>query len=732
MDEEKRSDIDEILARVKKEASNRGKFKIFFGAMAGVGKTYSMLEAAKARKKEGIEVIVGYVETHKRAETDALLEGLEILPTKKVLYKNIEIREFDVDLALKRNPALILVDELAHSNAPGSRHLKRWQDVEDLLESGIDVYTTLNVQHCESANDVIAQITGVTVRETVPDTFVEKADDIELVDLPPEDLLQRLKEGKVYLGDQAERAVQNFFQIGNLIALRQLALQYTSRIVDTKMRFYKQVHSVSKVWNVRDRFLVSISPSPRAMRLIRAGKRIASGLGVEWIVIYVESPSKVYNKKDRDRIAEMMRFAEKLGAETITLSGQDIAETLISYARSKNITKIIIGKPGKPKWHEFIFGSVVNGVARKCGEIDLYLMSGEEHDHPANFKTPALKPFPWKGLAWTVAIVAICSALNWILFRGLKPVNLIMIYLLGVTLAAFRFGRRMSIIAAVLSVLSFDYFFVPPYFTFATADIQYTITLAVMLIVGFIIGGLTGRLRQQTIAMRFRENRTEALYHLNRDLAKTSNPDEIFQIAANHVQEFFKCAAVIFAPDNKGRLAVRFGDIEKAPLTANEQTVAQWVYDHKKIAGKDTDTLPGSKGIYLPFVGTEKTVGVIGLFSQEDKQLTDPDQLHILEMFVSQTALAVEGALLAMTAVKAESEIESERLRNMLLSTFSLDLPAPLKIISEAASDLLKSENVNDKSRHNELVQKIREEAKRLNKLSSEITKIIKSKKGEE
>jgi two-component system sensor histidine kinase KdpD len=722
-----KNNIEEILARVKAEESNRGKLKIFFGAMAGVGKTYSMLEAARVLKKEGIDVVVGYVETHGRVETDALLEGLEILPRKEVPYKNISLSEFNVDLALKRHPATVIVDELAHSNAPGSRHPKRWQDVEELLDAGINVYTTLNVQHCDSANDVIAQITGVTVRETVSDTFVEGAEDIELVDLPPEDLLKRLKEGKVYLGEQAQRAIQNFFQIGNLIALRQLALQYTSRIVDANMRSYKKSYSITKVWNVRDRFLVCISASPRAMRLIRAGKRIASSLGVEWIVAYVEVISQVPNRKGRTDIAEMLRLAEKLGAETVTLNGLNIAETLIGYARSRNITKIIIGKPGKPKWHEFIFGSVINELARKCGEIDLYLMSGEVQELPAKYEVPILKPFLWKGLFWTMGVVTICTAVDYFLFKQLNIVNLVMIYLSGITWVAFKYGRRMSIIASILSVLCFNFFFVEPYFTFAVADAEYLITLGAMLAIGVIIGSLTGRLRQQTIAMRLRENRTQALYYLNRDLAKTSNLDEIFQISVHYVQEFFKCPAVIFTPVKGKGIAIRFGDSKVLPLNPNEEAVAQWVYEHKKMAGKDTDTLPGSRGIYLPLTGAEKTVGVIGLFPREEKQLTDPDQLHILEIFVNQTAAAIEGAQFAAATIKTEAEIESERLRNLLLSTFSLDLPAPLRTISEAAAELLKPDNINDISKRNELIHKIHDEAKRLSDLSAEMTNIIKS-----
>jgi two-component system sensor histidine kinase KdpD len=726
---DERSDIGAILAKVKTEEPNRGKLKIFFGAMAGVGKTYTMLEAARAQKKEGVDVVAGYVETHKRAETDALLEGLEILPRKNIVYKGVDISEFDIDLALKRHPAIILVDELAHSNAPDSRNLKRWQDVEELLEAGIDVYTTLNVQHCESINDVVAQITGITVRETVPDTFIEKADDIELVDLPPEDLLKRLKEGRVYLGDQAERAIQNFFQIGNLIALRQLALQYTSRLVDANMRTYKQTYSVSKVWNVRDRFLVSISPSPHAINLIRAGKRIASGLGVEWIVVNVETPSYTYNKKDRARVAEMMRFAEELGAETITLTGQDVAESLVSYARSRNITKIIAGKPGKPRWHELLFGSTVNGLARKCGEIDLYLISGEAHGDPVKFELRLSKPFPWKSLLSTVITVALCSIIGRILSRYLGPENVVMMYLLGVVWIAYRYGLRASVIASFLSVLAFDYFFVLPYFTFVVADVKKDlVTFVVMLIVGITISVLTGRLRQQAISMRLRESRTQALYQLSRDLAKSSDPKELFQVAAMHIQKFFKCRSAIFSPDKKGKIEIFFDNSKGTALMENEQAVAQWVYEHKKMAGKDTDTLPGSRGLYLPLAGSEKTVGVIGIFPHEDKQFTDPEHLHMLEMFVNQTALAVEGAQLAAATVKAETEVENERLRNMLLSTFSFDIPAPLTAISEAAASLLIPENAHDPAKRDKLIRKIRAEAERLNGLAAEMTKIITSK----
>jgi two-component system, OmpR family, sensor histidine kinase KdpD len=721
-----RPNPDEVLARVKAEESRRGKLKIFFGAAAGVGKTYTMLESAKHRIKEGIDVVVGYVDTHRRAETEALLEGFEILPRIRVSYKNVDLDEFDIDSALKRIPRLILVDELAHTNAPGSRHPKRWQDIEELLDKGIDVYTTLNVQHCESANDVVAQITGVSVRETVPDTFVETADEIELVDLPTEDLLKRLREGKVYLGEQAEQAAQHFFQPGNLIALRQLALRYTQHNVDTKLLSYKQAHSISKIWNVSDRFLIGVSPSPYSIRLVRAGKRIAMDLGAEWTVVYVETPVE-RSTEERGRISETLRFAEQLGARVVTLTGQNIAETLISYARSKNITKIVLGKPGKPTWRDLIFGSVTEKLARSSGDIDLYLISGDVEETPVKFRPPFMTPFSWGNLIWTLGIISLCTGINWILFPNFAPVNVVMIYLLGVTWIAFRFGRRMSIIASFLSVIFFDFFFTLPYFSMKVEDFQYTFTFAVMLIVGITIAQLTGKLRRQAISLQVREDRTQTLYSLSRDLSLSSYPDELFQIGLKHIQDLFRCRAVIFTPDANKKVKVQFGDAKEAGISSSELAVAEWVFEHTKSAGKGTDTLPGSHGMYLPLSGSEKTVGVIGIFSDEDTQFADPDQLQILRMFVSQTASAVEGALLSAAAIQAESRMVNERLRNMLLTTFSYELPGPLNSISETASELLKPEIIEDKARREELIKKMCGEIDRLNELIAELPSIIDS-----
>jgi two-component system sensor histidine kinase KdpD len=724
---DKRPDPDKLLEQIQAEVSKRGRLKIFFGAVAGVGKTYAMLEDAGHRKKEGVDVVIGIVETHKRPETEVLLEGLEIIPLKSVSYRNIEVKEFDLEAALKRRPALILVDELAHSNTPGSRHTKRWQDVEELLDAGISVYTTLNVQHCESVNDIVAQITKVIVRETVPDTFVEKADEIELIDIPTEELLKRLREGKVYLGEQAELAAWNFFRFGNLIALRQLALKYTSRSVDTRLRLFKDIHAISTVWKVGEHFLVCISSNPRAAKIIRAAKQIASDLGAQWTVVHVERPSAFeQNAEDKGRVAEMLHFAEKMGASTATLSGEDFAETLISYARSKNISRIIIGKPGKPNLRETLFGSFIDKLTRKCGEIDLYLISGESEEEPPKTQYVPAKSFPWKGVLWAVFTIGLCTAIDKLLFSYLALANLIMVYLLGVAWLAFRYGRRISILGTLLSIVFFDFFFIPPFYSFSVMDKEHLITFGVMLVVGLIIGSLTGRLRRQTIELRLREEKTQVLYSLSRDLAKSSRPDELFQIFLSHIQDFFKCPAAILVADSTNRAltiltAISYG----RELATKELAVASWVYEHRKIAGKGTDTFSGSEGLYVPLTGSQEIVGVLGVFPSDEKQFLSPDNSHTLEMFVSQTALAVEGARLAEANIRAESELGRTRTRNMLLDTATYDVRGALDVISKSASELLKQEMVADETIRNSLIKEIIRQAEQLDNLAVELPKII-------
>jgi two-component system sensor histidine kinase KdpD len=690
-----------------------------------------MLEDAGHRKKEGIDVVIGIVETHKRPETEVLLEGLETIPLKSVSYRDIKISEFDLEAALKRRPALILVDELAHSNAPGARHSKRWQDVEELLDSGINVYTTLNVQHCESVNDIVAQVTKVIVRETVPDTFVERADEIELVDIPTEELLKRLKEGKVYLGEQAELATLNFFRFGNLIALRQLALKYTSRSVDTRLRLFKDVHAISTVWKVGEHFLVCISSNPRAVKIIRAARQIASDLGSQWTVVYVERPSAFErNAGDKGRVAEMLHFAEKMGATTVMLSGEDVAETLISYARSKNISRIIIGKPGKPSLRERLFGSFIDKLTRKCGEIDLYLISGESEEESPKAQPKVqyvpVKSFPWKGVFWAVFIVTLCTVVNKLLFPYLALANLIMVYLLGVVWLAFRYGQFISIVGMFLSVAFFDFFFVPPFYSFTIMDKEHFVTFGVMLIVGLIIGGLTGRMRRQTIELRSREENTRILYSLSRDLAKSSRPDELFQIFLSHIQDFFKCPAVIFVMNPANNVLTVLTAISSGRKPASkEQVVAAWVYEHCKIAGKGTDTFSGSEGLYVPLIGSQEIVGVLGIFPGEEKQFINPDNFHILEVFVSQVALAVEGARLAEENIRAEAELAKARVRNIILDTATYDVKGALNAISEAASELTKQEIAVDEAKRNNLIKEIIEQTKQLDNLAVELPKVI-------
>ncbi len=720
-----RPDPDKILKQVQTEESRRGKLKIFFGAVAGVGKTYSMLEEARHRKKEGMDVVVGVVETHKRSETEALLEGLEVLPRKAIFYKNIEIKEFDLEAALKKRPALILVDELAHTNAPGSVHSKRWQDVEELLEEGINVYTTLNVQHCESMNDLVAQITRVIVHETVPDSFLEKADEFELVDIPPEELLKRLKEGKVYLGEQAELAAQNFFRLGNLIALRQLALKYTARSVDNKLRAYKDIHTISTVWKVGEHFLVCISPNPRATKIIRAAKQIATDLGAQWTVAYVESFATLERVADKENVNSMLLFAEKMGAQTVTLSGEDIPETIVSYARSKNISKIVMGKPGKPRLRERLFGSFIDKLARKCGEIDLYLISGEVDEELPKVQYVPMETFSWQGILWAVAVVGVCTIINKLLSPYLALANLIMVFLLGITWLAFCYGRRVAIVGTLLSVASFDFFFIPPYHTFSVMEHEHVITFGVMLVVGLIIGSLTGRLRRQTIAMRLREQRTQVLYSLSKDLAKSSRPEELFQMLLAHIQDFFKYPAVIFTENQNKKLEILTAVGNSRDLALQEQETAGWVFQHKKPAGRGTETLSGSKGFYMPLMASQDAVGVIGIFPGESKDFLSPENQHVLDMFIKQTALAVEGAWLAAANIKAETELERTRLRNMIFDTSAYDVKDALRVIARSAAELLNPEVINNEEKRDKLVKDIQVQTKQLDDLAGELPKII-------
>jgi two-component system, OmpR family, sensor histidine kinase KdpD len=729
---EKRPDPDALLAHVKEQEARaaRGKLKLFFGAAAGVGKTYAMLEAARERQAEGIDVVVGYVETHGRLETEALLQGLEVLPPRLVEYRGATLREFDLDAALARRPAIILVDELAHTNAAGSRHTKRWQDVVELLGAGIDVYTTLNVQHLESLNDIVAKITGVVVRETVPDSVLEEVDEVELIDLPPDDLLERLREGKVYVPEQAQQAFQNFFRKGNLIALRELALRRTAERVDAQMRVYMRDHAIDQIWPAGERLLVCIGPSPHSVRLVRAAKRMADRLEGEWIAAYVETPAHArLSPEARERVVATMRLAEQLGARTVTLSGERMSAEVLAFARERNITKIIVGKPSRRLWRRIVFGSIVDALVEGSGEVDVYVISGEAEGPPLAVPRPRRpRATDWWQYAQAVSVVAVATGVAWLMFPLFQPANLIMTYLLGVILVATRQSRGPSILASVLSVAAFDFFFVPPYLTFAVSDAEYLITFAVMLLVGLVISSLTVRIRSQAEVAREREQQTAALYAMSREFASTRGIDALLAVAIRHMSQVFRSQVVVLLPDRTGRLVPRGeGQFE---VDANEMAVSRWVYEHRQAAGLGTATLPGARALYLPLMAPHGPVGVLGVRPPATHELDAPERLHQLETFANQTALAFERARLADEAQEAQVRAESERLQNSLLSSVSHDLRTPLTAITGAVSTVLDNDGRLDSDTRRDLLESVREEAERLSRLVANLLEMTRLQSG--
>ncbi|HWA55943.1 MAG TPA: DUF4118 domain-containing protein, partial [Gemmatimonadales bacterium] len=491
---EPRPSPEQLLERIRQEEARaaRGRLKIFFGANPGVGKTFAMLEEARAKRAEGMDVVVGLVETHGRQDTAALLSGLEILPRRTIEHRAVTLTEFDVDAALARRPTLILVDELAHTNAPGSRHERRWQDVEDLLAAGISVYTTLNVQHLESLNDVVAQITGIQVRETVPDEVFDGADDVELADLTPEDLLRRLQQGKVYLAEQAERAGEGFFRKGNLIALRELALRRVAERVDAQMRGYMRDHGIREVWPAGERLLVAVSDHASAARLVRAGRRISSTLKCEWIVLHVETPGTAgLSDAGRAHLVETLRLAEEAGAETATVPGHQVAEEILAYAAAHNVTRILAGKPRGSSWRGRLFGSTVDRLLRGSGDIDVYVITGDPEQAEPRTRPAPPRPAPLREFGFALLTVAACTVLGWLVFRRLSITDVAMVYLLGAMVVASRCGRGPSLLNAILSIALFDFLFVPPFFTFEVSDLNYILTFGTMLVVALLLSGFT-------------------------------------------------------------------------------------------------------------------------------------------------------------------------------------------------------------------------------------------------
>ena len=640
-----RPDPDDLLALANAEAERerRGKLKIFFGATAGVGKTYAMLEGARELARRGVDVVVGVVETHGRKETEALLDGLEILPRRVDEHRGVELAEFDLDGARARRPAVVLVDELAHTNAPGSRHAKRWQDVEELLAEGVDVWTTVNVQHLESLNDLVGKVTGVAVRETVPDSILERADQVELVDLPPEELIKRLQEGKVYVPEQASRAIEGFFRPGNLIALRELALRKTAERVDAQMQLYRQANNIGDTWPVAERLLVAISSGPAAGQLVRGGRRLAERLRAEWVVVYVETPAELrLSQAERDRVWQTLRLAERLGAETVTLSGERPAEEILKYARRRNVSKIVVGKPLHSRWKDVLFGSVRDDLVRGSGGIDVYVISGEEGGGWPAAEKPSRPERDVRGYVAALLVTGLTLGLCVSVRSYFQPTNLAMLMLLGVVGISSKSTRGPAILASVFSVAGFDFFLVPPYYTFAITDAEYLLTFAVMLTTALVVSTLTVRLRQQAEAARTREERTAALYAMSRDLAAAPDLDAVLKAAAQHIHSVFLSQVLLLLPDATGRLAERAAEVVTYLFDVREQAVSQWVFDHGRMAGKTTDTLPAAKGLYIPLRTSQGIVGVLGVHPADPQRLVAPEQLHLLEAFANQIALAIE------------------------------------------------------------------------------------------
>ena len=725
-----RPDPDALLAHVNAEEvrASRARLKIFFGASPGVGKTYTMLEAARREQAEGVEVVVGIVETHGRVKTAALVAGIPEISRRIALHRGVELTELDLEAALARKPALILVDELAHTNAPGSRHVKRWQDVIDLLDAGIDVWTTLNVQHVESLGDVIEQITGIKVRETVPDAVLERADEIELVDLSPEELLERLAEGKVYVPEQASRAVQSFFTRGNLLALRELALRRTAERVDADVLAYRREHGIDATWPTRDRIVVCVGPSPGSERLIRATKRMAESLRAPWTAASVEVlGAPPLATKDRDRLEAHFRLVDQLGGEVARLRGPRVADALLDYARVHNATRIVAGKPTHARWRDRLRGSLLDELIRGSGPIEVHVIAPVE----LATRPPELEGMPverhghWPYIWATVAIAAV-TALGLLAFPVLTLADITMLYLIAIMLASLP-GRGPSLVGASLAVAAFDFCFVPPRFTFAVSDVRHLLTFGVMFGAGLVISTLTTRLRRQERDAIERERRTAALLAFTREVASAEDESEVAVVAARHLESGLDAAAAVLVPDGTGGLVAAAGLM---PLAGQEESVARWAFEHRRRAGHGTDTLPGARVLAIPLVDGDHAVGVIALQRRRGVTSFDADQIRLLDALARQSTLALARVRLADEAKESALKARTEELRSSLLSAVSHDLRTPLAVITGAATSLRDDGDKLSPAAREELLATIVDDAQRLERVLANLLQLTRVETG--
>jgi len=694
--------------------AGRGRLKIFLGAAPGVGKTYEMLVQARRRKLDGVDAVIGVVETHGRVETDLLTKGLETVPKKRMPYKGRVLAEMDLDAILQRRPRLVLVDELAHDNAPGSRHPKRYLDVEELLASGIDVYTTLNVQHVESLNDVVAQITKVRVRETVPDSILDRADDIELVDLTPEDLLQRLKDGKVYLPGAAERAAQNYFVPGNLAALRELALRRTAQRVDAQMVDYMRAHAIAGPWEASERLLVAVNARPGAAAAIRYARRLADRLRASWTAIHIETGTA--SEAERDRVAQALRLAERMGGVAATVPAASEAEGVLQFARANNVTHIVTMAGRGSRWLEFFRPSAAQEIIRRAGEMSVHVVpdraGGKEI---ADKGVPVRSPLEPRAFLGSLVFSAAGLGVALLLRQTMAVSNVALVLLVAVLASAVAFGLWPSLFACLICALAYNFFFLPPLYTFTIAEPENVITLLVFVLVAGIASNLTARVRMQAIVARQRAATTEDLYRFSRKLSGIATLDDLLWATAYQVAHMLHLHVVVLLPEQEN-LQVRAGYPPEDTLEEGDLAAAKWAFEHGQEAGRGADTLPGARRLFLPMRTARGIVAIIGLDSQQEGALLTPDQRRLLDSLSDQTALAIERLHLAEEMDRARVAAETDKLRSALLTSISHDLRTPLASILGSASSLKQYRDQLSETDRDELLGTIQDEAERLNR----------------
>ncbi|MET0469454.1 MAG: sensor histidine kinase KdpD, partial [Xanthobacteraceae bacterium] len=660
-DSDQRPSPEALLEAARREERRSGRLKIFVGAAPGVGKTYEMLQQARARKQDGYDILVGVVETHGRKETQALLDGLEVIPRRRLEYKGQWLEEMDLDAIIARRPQIALVDELAHTNAPGSRHPKRYLDIEELLNRGIDVYTTVNIQHIESLNDVVAQITHVRVRETVPDSVFDRADAIELVDLTPDDLIERLKEGKVYVPKQAERALEHYFSPGNLTALRELALRRTAERVDEQLLTHMQAHAIPGPWAAGERLLVCVGEDPRAAGLVRYAKRLADRLHAPFTALCVETRRSMHwGEEERDRVADTLRLAEALGGEAVTIpgGGRSIADDVISFAQANNVTQIIIGKSTRSRWFEILHGSVVHDLVRRSGNISVHVIAGDDLARdpiPKKTLRPAEGGAPFDPWPYVVSLAAVAAALG--VGELIQPLlgveNVDLVFLTAVVAVAVRYGLWPSLLATVASSLCYNFFFLPPTYTFTIADPTNLAALVFFTVVAVVVSHFAARGRTQTVAAHDRVRTVQLLYAFSRKLAGVGTLDDVLWATAYQAALMLKVRVVLLLPED-GSIVVKAGYPPEDILDEADVAAAKWAWQNNRVAGRGSDTLPGAKRLFLPMRTGRGAIGVMGIDSDKTGPLLTPDQRRLLDALIDQAALAIERVYLVEDVDRAK------------------------------------------------------------------------------